>query len=177
MIERKPNFEDDKIRAWAAGPKDRELEKSQEDPTVMSLDVEREEIFESRTYRFRSGPETLFYLMELVTSRHFELGLSPEEVMQAAAELMEDTTFKFLAKRSKEDGLICSLLVAVGSNDRSLLLRQERVGEDGYRQAVQEFEASFLSEGILTEPLVTTLEEWQRYSQEGSFSERSSSPL
>jgi len=130
MIERKPDFEDEKIRAWAAGPKDRELEKSEGDPTVMSLDVEHEEIFESRTYRFRGSSETLFYLMGLVTSRHFELGLSPGEVMQAA-ELMEDTTFKFLAKRSKEDSLISSLLVAVGSNDRSLLLRQEWVEESG----------------------------------------------
>ena len=51
-------------------------------------------------------------------------------------------------------------------------LRQERVGEDEYRQAVREFETSFLPEGILAAPLVVPLEEWRRYSQEDPFSER-----
>lgn len=109
--------------------------------------------------------------MDLVISRQYELGLSPEEVVQAATELMEGITFKFLAKRRKEDGLVSSLLVAVRSGDRCLLSRQEWVEVAEYRQKVQEFEASFLPEGVLAPPLVVTLEEWRRYSQEGPFSE------
>lgn len=172
MVEREPDFEDERIRAWTAGPEGRGAEEFKEDPTVLSLDAEHEEIFESRTYRFQAGPETLLYLIRLVTSRQPDLGLSREEIMRDARRLMQDTAFKFLAKRRKQDGLITSLLVAVTTGDRSLLLRQEWVEEDDYRQAVQEFEESSLSKGILTEPLVTTLEEWRRYSQQGPFSEK-----
>ena len=89
--------------------------------------------------------------------------------MQAATELMEDATFKFLAKRRKEDGLISSLLVAVRSGDRCLLSRQEWVEVAEYRQKVQDFETGFLPEGVLAPPLVVTLEEWRRYSEEGPF--------
>lgn len=170
MIERQPDFEDDKIRAWMFGPKDRKPEKSKGDPTMLSVDVEREEIFESRIYRFQASPEVLLYLIDHVMSRQPELEIPQEDVIPFARELMQDTAFKFLAKRRKEDGLVSSLLVAVSSDDRSLLSRQEWVEEGEYRQAVQEFETSFLPAGVLTAPLVTTLEEWRRYSQEGPFS-------
>jgi len=169
MIERGPGFENDKIRAWKFKPEDQQVGETGRDPTMLSLDVEREEIFESRTYRFRRAPEALGYAMDLVTSRHYELGLSPEEVMQAATELMEGITFKFLAKRREEDGLISSLLVAVRSGDRCLLSRQEWVEVAEYRQKVQDFEAGSLPEGVLSPPLVVTLGEWRRYSQEGPF--------
>ncbi len=170
-IERGPDFENDKIRTWKFGPEDQEGEEIGRDPTMLSLDVEREEIFESRTYRFRRGLEALGYVMGLVTSRQYELGFSPEEVMQAAAELMEGITFKFLAKRRREDGLVSSRLVAVRGGDRCLLSRQEWVEVAEYRQKVQAFEASFLPEGVLAPLLVVTLEEWQRHSQEGPFSQ------
>lgn len=170
-IERGPDFENDKIRTWKFGPEDQEAEEIGRDPTMLSLDVAREEIFESRTYRFRRGPEALGYLIDLVTSRQYVLGLSPEEVMQAATELMEGITFKFLAKRREEDGLISSLLVAVRSGDRCLLSRQEWVEVAEYRQKVQEFEAGFLPEGVLAPPRVVTLGEWRRYSEKRPFSD------
>ena len=169
-IERGLDFENDKIRTWKFRPEDQEGEEIGRDPTMLSLDVEHEEIFESRTYRFQRGLEALGYMMGLVTSRQYKLGLSPEEVMQAATELMEGITFKFLAKRRREEGLVSSLLVAVRSGDRCLLSRQEWVEVAEYRQKVQAFEASFLPEGVLAPPLVVTLEEWRRYSQEGPFS-------
>ena len=80
-IERGPDFENDKMRAWKFRPEDQEVEEIGRDPTTLSLDVEHEEIFESRTYRFRQAPEALGYVIGLVTSRQYELGLSPEEVM------------------------------------------------------------------------------------------------
>lgn len=138
---------------------------------MLSLDVDKEGIFKSRTYRFRPGPEAFHYLLDLVASRQYRLGLSPGEVMQAATELMEGMTFKFLAKHRKEDGLITSLLVAAAPNSRSLLSRQDWVEEAEYREPVQRFDAGFLPDGVLAPPLVVTVEEWRGYSQESPFSE------
>ena len=173
MIEREPDYEDGKIRAWTFGEGRREGEEFEGDPTVMSLDVEKEEIFESRTYRFWPGPEGLAYVIDLVASREPKLALrlSPEDVIRIARKLMEDTTFKVLAKRRKEDGCINSLLVAVGPHGRHLLARQEWAGETEYREAVQDFEGSLLAKRILIPGLVVTAEEWRRYSEEGPFSE------
>ena len=176
MVERKLDFEDDKIRAWTFGSGEQELEKPWRDPTVMCVDVEREEVFESRIYRLRTSPEVLLYLVDLVTTREPESVPSPGAVVRFAVEMIDDTTFRFFAKRSREDGLISSLLVAVGGDDRCVLLQQEQVGEDEYRQAVQDFETSYLPEGTLTAPRVTTLEEWRRYSQEKPFSEEQPNP-
>lgn len=138
MIEREPDFEDDKIRAWTFGEQPPEAEKFEGNPTTLSLDMEKEEIFESRTYRFRPGPEALAYFVDLVSSQKHQMELSPEEILQAARELMADITLKFLAKRRKENGLISSLLVAVRGNDRCLLSRQEWVEESEYLQKVQD---------------------------------------
>ena len=170
-MEREPDFEDAKIRLWKAKPEHEEGREFKGDPTLLTLDMEKEEIFESRAYRFRPGPEALAYFVDLVSSQKHRLGLSSGEVLQAARELMADITFKFLAKRRKEDSLISSLLVAVRSDDRCLLSRQEWVEESEYLQKVQEFEAGFLPEGVLAPPLVVTLAEWRRYSQEGPFLE------
>jgi len=171
MFEREPDFEDEKIRLWKAKAEDQEGREFGGDPTMLSLDVEKEEIFESRTYRFRPGPEAFGYLLDLVTSRQPELELSPQQVIRGVRELMAVTTFKVLAKRRKEDGLITSLLVAAAPNSRSLLSRQDWVEEAEYREAVQRFEEGFLPEGVLAPPLVVPLEEWRGYSQESPFSE------
>lgn len=174
MIEREPNFEDEKIRVWAITPEDQKVEDFEGDPTMLSLDAEREEIFESRTYRFRPSPEALHYLMDLIVSQqcHGELSLAVEEVPRAAAELMEDVSFKCLAKRRKEDGLITCSLIATTPDSRSLLSWHECIEEAQYRLMVQEFESVFLPEGVLTQPLVVALEEWRRYSQGESFANR-----
>lgn len=84
---------------------------------------------------------------------------------------MHGITFKFLAKREREDGLVSALLVAVRGGDCCLLSRQEWVEVADYRQKVQAFEAGFLPEGVLAPPLVVTQEERRRYSQQGPFAE------
>lgn len=172
MVERRPDYEDERVRAWTFEPGEREPVRPEEDPTVMHLDVEREEVFESRTYRLQPSPETLQYLVELAASTLSDLAVSREQVVRFAAGLFHDTTFKFLSKRNKQDGLIDSLLVAAGGGDRCLLLRQDRVQEEEYRQAVLEFETDYLPEGVLAPPLVIALEDWQRYSRAGPFSEQ-----
>lgn len=79
MLEREPDFEDEKVRAWAVGPEDPGGGEFEGESTLLTLDMEREEIYESRAYRFRAGPEALAYLSDLVASRRRELGLSAEQ--------------------------------------------------------------------------------------------------
>ena len=171
MIEREPTFEDDNLRTWSFDARDREPSQFEGDPTLMYVDVDHEEIYESRTYRFQATPEVLDFLVDVAAARLAGTGARPTEIVPFARELLDDTTFKFLAKRSKEDGQITSMLVAVGGGTRSLILRQDQVQEDEYRQAVQAFETTYLPEGILDPPLVVTLEEWRRYAEGGPFAE------
>jgi hypothetical protein len=174
MVERKPDFEDESIRAWAVSPEDRKAEEFETDPTMLSLDLEKEEVLESRTYRFRPNGETLRFLVGQIASLQPGQGaeLDRERAIHTAAQVMAETTFKFLAKRRKGDGFVSSLLVAVSRGTRSLLARQKWCEEAEYRRAVEEFETRFVPEGILSSPLVVTLEEWRRYTQEGPFSEK-----
>ena len=171
MIEREPTFEDDKIRTWSFAPQDRDPSQFEGDPTLMQVDVEREEIFESRTYRFQPTPEGLGFLVDVVAARLPAPGPSLEQLCDFAMSLIEDTTYKFLAKRDKGDGSITATLIVVGGGERSLLLQQERIDEAEYRQTVHAFETGYLPPGVLSSPLVVPVEEWRRYSEEGPFTE------
>ena len=171
MLEREPTFEDGKIRTWTIGPDGENPEEIEGDPTLMYVDEEREEIYESRTYRFRESPEVFTFLAQMAAAQVARAGGPPEAVLPFVRELMVDTTYKFLAKRNKANGTITATLIAVGGGDRCLLFRQEDVREDAYRQAVEEFETSYLPEEVLAPPLVVTQEEWRQYSDRGPFSQ------
>ena len=173
MIEREPTFEDNKIRTWSFAPQDRKPSQFEGDPTLMQVDVDREEIYESRTYRFQPTPEVLGFLVDVVAARLPAPAPSLEQLCDFAMALIEDTTYKFLAKRDKADGTITATLIVVGGGERSLLFQQEQVSEAEFRQAVHAFETGYLPPGVLSSPLVVPLEEWQRYAQEGPFSEES----
>jgi len=69
MKEREPNFEDDRIRAWVRQPKEENWEGLGQDSTVLSINEETEEIFESRTYRFRPTPEAYLLALDIVQAR------------------------------------------------------------------------------------------------------------
>ena len=176
MVEAAPSFEDDRIRTWTFGPGERALQGFDDDPTLMYVDVEREEVFESRTYRFRESPEVFAFLVQMAAAQLTQAGAPAEAILPFARELMLDTTYKFLAKRNKVTGTITATLVAVGGGERSLLFSQGDVGEDEYRRAVEGFEKSYLPEGVLAQPLVVTLEEWRQYSDNGPFSGKESDP-
>ena len=70
MKEREPDFENEKIRAWLIRPssegpveKEQDFEGLEKDPTVITVDEKTEEIFGSRAYHFRPGPETFSFLL------------------------------------------------------------------------------------------------------------------
>ena len=176
MVEAAPSFEDDRIRTWTFGPGERAIQGFENDPTLMYVDVEREEVFESRTYRFRESPEVFAFLVRMAAAQLTQAGAPTEAIIPFARELMVDTTYKFLAKRNKDTDTITATLIAVGGGERSLLFSQEDVGEDEYRQAVEGFEKSYLPEGVLAPPLVVALEEWRQYADAGPFSDDSPNP-
>jgi hypothetical protein len=172
MKEREPNFEDEKIRAWLRKPKHENWEGLDKDPTVMTIDEETEEIFESRTYRLRPTPEAFSLVLDILRARMGEqLELMPPEMLaQYANSMVEDTMIKFLAKRRKEDGRIAHLLVAMTGGSRRLLDGQEWVEEEDYRQTVECFEQLPLSRAMLSPPVVVTLDDWRRYAEGGPLS-------
>ena len=92
MIEREPTFEDDKIRTWSFAPQDREPSQFEGDPTLMQVDVEREEIYESRTYRFQPTPEVLGFLVDVISAHLPTPAPSLEQLCDFAMSLIEDTT-------------------------------------------------------------------------------------
>ena len=179
MKEREPHFENEKIRAWLIRPtlegpegKERDLEGLEKDPTVITIDEETEEIFESRAYHFRPGPETFSFLLGSLAKTMGEdiVEIPPQELVDHMMDMIEGTGIKFLAKRRKEDGRITFILVGISRHSRSLLDRQEWVEEADYRKAVQEFEELSLARAILSPPAVVSLEEWRRYAEEGPLS-------
>ncbi|MBC7264781.1 MAG: hypothetical protein H5T64_10580 [Chloroflexi bacterium] len=171
MKEREPNFEDEKIRAWVKRPKEHDFESLDQDPTIISIDGETEEIYESRAYHFRPSPETVFLLLGMLVERMGEqlAEISAEQVGDWVTDLLENGGIKFLAKRRKEDGRITYILIGISRTSRWLLDRQELVEESNYRQAVEEFEGHPLTKALLSAPAVVTLEEWRRYAEEGPF--------
>ena len=173
MVERRPDFEDEKVRIWRVKSENPWAERCEGNPRVMSLDLGKEEIVETRTYRFRRSPEAFLYLVKLLASKRSERSVELEllEGAHAVVSLMENTTLKFLAKRRKIDGLISFLLIAMTPKARRVLGRHEWVEEDIYRKSVQDLETTFLSQRVLTRPQIVTLEEWRSYAQEGAFSD------
>ena len=172
MKEHEPNFEDEKMRAWLRKPKDETWERLDKDPTVMTIDEETEEIFESRTYRLRPTPEAFLLVLDILRVRIGEQleQMPPEMLAQYVTSMVEDTMIKFLAKRRKEDGRITHLLVAITGGSRRLLDGREWEEEVEYRQTVECFERLPLSRATLSPPAVVTLDQWRRYADGGPLS-------
>jgi len=162
MKEQVPDYEDEKIRTWLRKPEDRSWDDTDRDPTMMCIDDETEELFESRTYRLRPSRDTfalvLGILMQMVSDE-----VPPQVLVSCAEDMIDTTTVKFLAKRRKEDGRVSHLLVGIGGGLRHLLDRQEWIEEADFRAEVRRFEQSAPWRDILSPPLVVTREEWERY--------------
>jgi hypothetical protein len=160
------------MRAWLRRPREENWEGLGEDPTVLTIDEESEEIFESRTYELRPTPETLSLALDIL---HTRIGrrmdqMPPEMLAHQVSSMVEDTMVKFLAKRRKEDGRITHLLVAITGGSRRLLDRRDWVEEEDYRQTVECFEQLPLSRATLSPPAVVTFEQWRRYADGGPLS-------
>ncbi|MCL4552755.1 MAG: hypothetical protein M1305_04285, partial [Candidatus Marsarchaeota archaeon] len=154
-----------KIRLWL--PKTEPAADLKADPTILSIESETEEIFESRVYHLQDTPEAILLALRLALAERgpSQPVISPEDIADRAAELMADATFKFLAKRRTTDGLITDLLLFQSGGWRHLMARQDWVVEEDYRNLVSSFEIDFMQDGLVSEPLVVTVDEWRRYTE------------
>ena len=150
-LEREKYFEDDKIIRWREPLEERE--QHGEDPTVLTIQAETEEIYEGRSYLLGGGS------LRLLTETAARTGLP----LGAVLEFGEEMAFKFMAKRRRSDGLITYIFVFSGLGERYLLGREEWIPEERYREAVAQFEADVLPTHLVSEPLVITREEWREY--------------
>lgn len=151
-----PTFENDKVRMWA-NPSDADQHIG--DPTMIQVDMDHEEIYESRTYEMARTTQAIEFLKTVAQSNDV-----PEQVlMPVVTRLMADTGFKVLAKRHLCTGLISALFLGTAGGTRTVLRELKDVSEDEYRDEVERFERRFPA-GVLADPLVCTLEEWREIS-------------
>lgn len=166
MWEREPDFEDDKIRMWRTRPEGGE-EESEADDSVLSIDGETEEIYESRSYGLNPPPALLALRALLAVEPEEPAGGSPLAVsLDEVAGRIADTALKVLAKRRKSDGRISFVVVTTGPGGRALIHRADLVSERRFRREVRKLERELLEPGLVKPPLVTLADEWQRYARD-----------
>ncbi len=162
-MERQPDFEDDKIRIWGP-PQAGEPRPDEDDPTVMGIDWESEEIEESRTYRLRPLRQALRRLDRLLQADK-ERRNEPLVAMALLGPFALDTEVKILAKRHKETNDISYHIVAISLGIRHLIRPLRTVGEEEYRAKVAGFEKEWITDGPLRQGQVVTRLEWRRYEE------------
>ena len=170
MKEREPDFEDDKVRIQRVQPQAPEWQDMDKDPTVIAINEETEEIFESRVYKLKTDPKTFTLVLDVLCQRTDRHGVGLGQAVDSAADIVDETSIKFLAKRRKEDGRITYLLVGISPESRWVLDRRDLVSEAEYCTTVETFEGLPLFKAILSPPLVVALDEWRRYVERGAFS-------
>lgn len=163
--EREPDFEDEKIRFWLHPLEGKQADEFKGEPTVLSIDSETEEIFESRTYRLRVTIDDapLAFRLALAEKALSQPEADLEKLVEDATAFLADASFKFLAKRRKDEDIVTYILLFQSQGVRQLLLRNDRVAVESYRKMVAEFEQDFLGRGLVFEPLVVDVEEWRSY--------------
>jgi len=165
MERREPDYEDEKLRFWAAR-KDENLPTTEDDPTVLSVDLAREEIFESRVYDVRQ--DAIAAVAAQVIVDHPEV--PPEGILVTYMQSAHDSSFRILAKRDKGGQLLTWALVGVFAGRRELIARHDEEPEPIFREFVAEFEGDALEGGLVNPPAVVTVKEWRAYEQQQSQS-------
>ena len=158
MERRGPDYEDEKIRAWRVRPGEGRPER---DPSVLDIDLKREEIYESRVYEVT--PEALKYIaLDTLANNP---GRDPSDVLKRLLESLDDATFRILAKQDHEDQLLTWVHVSRLGGTRTLIARVDRKPEADFRAFVPEFEASGIRSGTVYPPTVVTLDEWREHAR------------
>ncbi len=160
MERRPPDFEDEKIRAWRATPEE-QPGLSERDPTTLSIDMATEEIFESRVYAVNA--DAYLRVFADVLNEHPDV---PAELLLARlAQGLDNSTFRFLAKRTRGKDELTWIQITDFGGQRGLIERGERQPEASFRESVAAFEGDALAGEVVYEPAVVTVEEWSRYDE------------
>jgi len=154
MERRGPDYEDEKILAWRVRPAEGRPER---DPSVLDIDLKREEIYESRVYEV--APEALKDAALNILANNPER--EPSDVLKRLLESLDDATFRILAKQDHEDKLLTWMPISRLGGARALIARLDRKPEADFRAYVAEFEADGVSSGTVYPPTVVTLDEWR----------------
>ena len=159
MERRTPDYEDEKIRAWRVSPAEGWPER---DPSVLDIDLKREEIYESRVYEVT--PEALKYIALDTLANNPEK--DPSDVLKRLIESLDDASFRILAKQEREgQQLLTWVHISRLGGTRAVINRFERKPEAEFRAYVAEFEADGISAGTVYPPTVVTLDEWREHAQ------------
>ena len=158
MERREPDYEDEKIRAWRVSPREGRPER---DPSVLDIDLKREEIYESRVYAVT--PEALKYIALDTLANNPEK--DPSLVLKRLIESLDDATFRILAKQDREEKLLTWVHISRLGGTRALINRFDRKPEADFRAYVAEFEADAFSSRSVYPPAVVTLDEWREHAQ------------
>ena len=163
LPDREPDFEDERIQMWRA----RRLGSASSDfidESVLSVDLEKEEVFESRVYPLVPHPATLAFAESRLQSS--PAPGDPARLLEELQRVIEQSALKVASKRSRADGQITYLVAAIGSEGGALIEQHQVPDEASYRRAVLELEEDLLVPGLVDEPSITTLDEWRWYEQQ-----------
>ena len=129
----------------------------EQDPTILIVEPETQEMFESRTYALGGC------LSHAARERDKQ---EPQVTFQVALDaylpLFEHVAVKVLAKQSKADGRISFTCVFVNGESRTLLTRRDFGEQNHYWKFVEDIESALVPRH-LDPPLITTREQWRRY--------------
>ncbi len=146
-------FEDERIIRWRQVDP---AEGSTPDPTVLDINLDTEEIYESRVY-------------DVIPTRDPSGRLPSRETPALLRELLirlssvPDSGFKILAKRAKASGDVTFLLTMTNAGNRFLLARGDHVEEAEFRDFAADLENVLLASGVVNPPTVITADEWRQY--------------
>jgi len=150
---RKPDYEDEKLRRWDVQPEELPEER---DPTILDVDFQHEEIYESRVYRFTD--QLRFALLGDLAVEDGQ-DFTPETLGLFLGEL-DNSGFRILAKRNKKDGSITWKRVTNIGQKRDLI-EESQGSENDFRTFVDGFETESTEAGDVHPPAVITPEEWR----------------
>ena len=148
-------FEDDRIRRWREDQPGGEREP---DPTVLDLNLETEDVLESRTYGL--SERFLEHAADQIQAAA-EPFVAPA-LIEILLESASRTSFKILAKCRKEDQRVTFMFVLVTSEERFLIDREDLVDEARFREFVADVERGLLGD-VANPPTVITRDEWPQY--------------
>lgn len=151
-----PDFEDEKIRYWKARPEDVLPER---DPTILDIDLAKEEIFVSRVYVVTN--EALHSVAMELLANFPDLPL--EVVLIGLLDGLRGSSIRIMAKRDRSDGLITWNHASRIGDSNELIERVDRRPEADFRAFVTEFEADVEAAGVVYPPTVVTVEEWRQH--------------
>lgn len=165
-MDRKLWYEDDWIRIWESPSSGEWLsEKEAKKLGVLQVRLEKEEFYETRTYKLKDSLDAFDKFRKLMDEGHLPLLPLGATLTEGILSIVENVWFKIVAKRRKVDGLISYLVRHHHPTQVSVGESGELVTESEYREAVKRFEETSPLAEVLDIPAVIGLQQWRQYTK------------